>query len=514
MDKNPLVLTFDFGTQSVRAMLVDKKGKILSIKKEKYEEPYYSKEMGYCEQSFETYWSYACKASKLLKEEMKDLWDNIICVTVTTFRDTFTCTDEKGKPIRDFIVWLDQRKARCDKPLPFLQRMIFNLVGMGYALECQRKICRPYWIKENEPEIWDQTKKFGSISAIINARMTDVYKDSSASAIGHVPFDNKNKMWMKKGNLQFPIFDLDEDKLTDLVDPTQIVGYITKEAAEETGIKEGLPLIASGSDKGCETLGSGVMNNYSASLSFGTSATIQFSTEKYVEPSNFLPAYPAVNPKLYNPELQIFRGCWMISWYIDNFAQDDKKTAKECGICTEDQLNKHLKDVPIGSGGLILLPYWNAPLKLPEARGTIIGFMPYHNKYYLYRAIIEGMGYTLYAGFVDLEKRSKHHTEYLVISGGGSNSSEICQIMADIFGLPVKKTAETEASGIGSSICGFVGLNVYKDFDDAVKNMVSYVETYEPINENHEKYMEIYRKIFKKIYPNLKNIYKKYLTLE
>ncbi len=511
---DPLVLTFDFGTQSVRAMLVDKKGKILAIRKEKYDIPYYSKKMGYCEQSFDTYWKFACLASNGLKEDAGKLWDDVKCVTVTTIRDTFTLTDDMGVPLRDFIIWLDQRRAVCEKPLPILQRLMFKLVGMDYAIERQREICRSYWIKENEPGMWEKAAKYGNLSAVVHARLTSVYKDSSAAMIGHIPFDNKHKTWMKKSNLQFPIFSIEEDKLTDLVDPTDLIGHVTKEASIETGIKEGLPLYASGSDKGCETLGSGVMDGHSASLSFGTSATIQFSTKKYIEPAAFLPAYPAINPALFNPELQVFRGCWMFSWFIENFAKDDAEKARKKGISTEEELNSHLKDVPIGSGGLMLMPYWNAPLKLPEARGAIIGFMPDHNKYYLYRSIIEGIAFTLYSGFLNLKKRTKQDIEYLVISGGGANSPEICQIAADIFGLPVKKTKEYEASGIGSSICGFVALRVYDTFEEAVKNMVSYEKTFEPDMGKHKEYMDIYETIYKKAYPALRPVFKKYLKVK
>lgn len=514
MDENKLIITYDFGTQSARCMIVDQKGNILAIDKEKYKEPYYSLKMGYCEQSFDVYWEYACKASQALKENNKELFDKAIGVTVTTFRDTYTCTDENGKPIRDFILWLDSRKAKCEKPMPFKQKLIFGLVGMNYPLQCQRQMCRQTWIKENEPEIWEKTKKFGSISAVINAKLTGNYSDSTASTIGHIPFDYINKCWMGPKGLTFPIYNLETDKLTNLVNPLDIVGYITEEASKETGLKKGLPLIATGSDKGCETLGSGVMNDYSGSLSFGTSVTIQYSLDKYVEPSAFLPAYPAVNPKLFNPEIQIYRGCWMISWFIQNFARREQIEAEEKGVATEVILNEYIKEVPLGCNGLILLPHWNPPLKLPEARGTIMGFIPDHNKYYLYRAIIEGMGYTLYDAYLQLEKRTKHHTKYFVISGGGSNSDEICQIVCDILGIELKRTKETEASGIGSSICGFVGLNVYKNFEEAVKNMVSYNKTFTPDKENHEKYLQIFNKVYKRIYPQIRPVYKNYLKID
>lgn len=100
----PLVFSFDFGTQSVRAMLVNKKGKIVSLVREKYLPPYYSKQLGYAEQSFDTYYKYACIASNKLLEMNKKLFDDIICVTITTIRDTFTCTDESGNPLKDFIL--------------------------------------------------------------------------------------------------------------------------------------------------------------------------------------------------------------------------------------------------------------------------------------------------------------------------------------------------------------------------------------------------------------------------
>lgn len=289
--------------------------------------------------------------------------------------------------------------------MPLSKQILFRLVGMEYALEKQREICRPAWIKENEPAIWDKTKKFCNISAILNAKLTGNFVDCNASCIGHVPFNYKTRSWMKKNELTFPLFELEADKFIKIVSPTSEIGKITAKASKDTGLKEGLPLIASGSDKGCETIGSGVMNDYSAALSMGTSATIQFSTKKYIEPAKFLPAYPSPNPDFYNPELQVMRAGWMFSWFIKNFGYEDKLIAEMEGVSPEHIINRQLDKVPLGSGGLLLLPYWNAPLKQPEARGTILGFMPDHNKYYIYRAIIEGVVFTLYQGFQTLEKK-------------------------------------------------------------------------------------------------------------
>ena len=281
----------------------------------------------------------------------------------------------------------------------------------------------------------------------------------------------------------------------------------------ETGIKEGTPLIATGSDKGCETLGSGVLSENAASLSFGTTATIQFATKRYVEPEVFLPAYPGVVKEYYNPEVQIYRGFWMISWFKQEFAQREVVEAKKLGIAPEIILNKMLAEVPPGSEGLILQPFWDPMLKNPEARGSIIGFTSDHTIKHIYRAIIEGIGYALYQGMKTVEKRMKTTIEYLTVSGGGSQSDEICQITADLFGLPVKRIQTYEACGLGSSMVGFVTLGIYKDYHEAINNMVKYVKVFEPDPKNHEIYQEIYHEVYSKIYKKLKPLYSKMKTM-
>lgn len=117
--------------------------------------------------------------------------------------------------------------------------------------------------------------------------------------------------------------------MCDLIEPGEIVGYITKEASLDLGIKEGTPVIASGSDKGCETLGSGCVDSTGASLSLGTTATVQMTTDKYIETEPFVPTYPAVLPGKYNPEIEIYRGYWMISWFKTSLLTRKSKRRKK-----------------------------------------------------------------------------------------------------------------------------------------------------------------------------------------
>lgn len=513
MEKKTLVLTFDCGTQSIRGLIFDKEGNILA-KEQEYFEPYFSRKPGYAEQKWEVYWQAFTTVSKNIHKNNPELVKMVAAVTTTTIRDTNICVDKDGNMLRDIIVWMDQRKAKCEKPLPKKQEVIFNLVGMGDALDGQRKVSKSNWLQENEPEIWKNTDKYILFSGYLNYVLTGKIVDSYANQVAHIPFDYKNKTWQKESGLTFPVFGVPLDKLPNLVNPGDILGTISKQASLETGIKEGMPLIATGSDKGCETLGCGVLDENVASLSFGTTATIQFSTKRYVEPDTFLPAYPGIVKEYYNPEVQIYRGFWMISWFKKEFAEREVVEAKKLGISPETILNKMLADVPTGSEGLILQPFWDPMLKNPEAKGSIIGFTSDHTRKHIYRAIIEGIGYALYQGMKAVEKRIKTKIEYLTVSGGGSQSDEICQITADLFGLPVKRIQTYEACGLGSSMVGFVTLGVYKDYHEAIANMVRYVRVFTPNPENNKIYQEIYYEVYSKIYKQLKPLYSKMKKME
>lgn len=501
----PLILAFDCGTQSTRAMLFNEKGDIVGKCKVPFE-PYFSEREGWAEQHADFYWEQFCKASKGLKEQHPDKWKDIKAVSVTTMRDNCVCLDENNKPLRPVILWLDRREASEIK-VPALNKFIFKMVGMYEPMIKQAKVTPSNWIKEYEPEIWQKTKKYLMFSGYINYLLTGNMVDSIANMIGHIPFDYKKKEWMSPKSLTYFAFAIEREKLCDLVEPGTIIGNITKEASKETGIPEGLPVVAAGSDKGCETLGTGCIGDGCASLSFGTTATVQITTDKYVEPATFMPAYPAMIKGKYNPETQIFRGYWMVSWFKNEFAHKEAEKAKEQGIAPEQLLDNMIKDIPPGSDGLVLQPYWSPILKAPEARGAIVGFSDRHTRAHIYRAIIEGIGYGLIEGLKEMEKRAKYKIQCVTVSGGGSSSDMICQITADMFGVPVKRVQTYETSGLGAVMVGFVGIGVHKDIQEAIDKMVHYKDEFLPNEQNHKRYMMIYERIYKKMYKRVQPLY-------
>jgi sugar (pentulose or hexulose) kinase len=505
--KEPLVLAFDIGTQSTRAILFDKKGNLIGKNKIEFT-PYYSLKPGWAEQNPDLYFEKMCEASNALKARFPEEWERIVAVSVTTIRDTSVCIDKQGKPVRDVILWLDQRMADIKFQISKGKKFLFSLVGMKEAAEIQAGQGKCNWIRLNEPDNWAKTDKYIMLSGYINLRLTGKLVDSVASQIGHIPFDYKNKRWMSPKDIKADLFPVEEEKRYELVQPGESMGEISPEASELTGIPAGIPVIASGSDKGCETLGTGCIGDGIAALSFGTTATIQMTSKKYVEPQTFMPAYPAVLPDAYNDEMQIYRGFWMITWFKEQFANKEVEQAKKMKCSPEQLLDERLKEIPPGSEGLILQPYWSPTLKSPEARGAVIGFSDNHTRAHLYRAIIEGIGYGLYGGMKEMERRLKYKIKMVTVSGGGSSSDAVCQITADMFGLPVKRVQTYETSGLGAAMAAFVGIKAYNSFEEAIENMVHYSVTFEPDMANHKIYADIFKNVYSKIYKQLKPMYK------
>ncbi len=504
-----LVLTFDVGTQSLRAMLVNTKGDIVEVVGHKYEKPYFSKQPDWAEQKAEYYFEVLCECSLKLKEKSGKLWDDIIAVTVTTVRDTCVCVDNEGTPLRDIIVWLDKREAKAEEKLPFYLNLLYLVIGMKDTIDMQRKVSVCNWIIENEPEVWQKTYKYLMLSGYLNFLLTGNMVDSSAGIIGHIPFDSKVRGWMKKGNIKRVIYDVEEEKLCDVIEPGDIVGTITEKASQLTGIKEGLELIATGADKGCETLGVSCISEDSASVSFGTTATLECMTKKYVEPIRFVPAFPAVMKGYYNPEVMVYRGYWLITWFKREFAKHEVEQAEQLGISAEQLLNERLREIPAGCDGLVMEPYFSPGVTMPKAKGAVIGFSDVHTRIHLYRSIIEGINFALIEGMQAIEKRGNIKVKKLFVSGGGSQSSEICQITANMFNLPVYRIQTNEASGLGSSIVAFVSKGYFDSYEQAVKSMVHVRDEFLPDQNEAQKYNKILNKVFKKIYKKLLPLYKK-----
>ncbi len=503
-----VVLAIDNGTQSVRALLFDVQGNLVARSRVPIE-PYFSEHPGWAEQHADYFWG-------KLGEACQQLWtmtdipkDAVRGVALTTQRGTVINLDRQGKPLRPAMIWLDQRRAEGVPPVTGLWGLAFKLARIEETVAYLQAEAEANWIYLNQPDIWRQTDKFVLLSGYLTYRLTGRMADSVGCQVGYIPFDFKRQHWASRRDWKWQAIAIRPEHLPELVPPAHPIGEITPEAAEATGIPAGLPVIAAAADKACEVIGSGCLEPHIGCLSYGTTATINTTHRRYIEVIPLIPPYPAAVPGAYSLEIQIFRGYWMVNWFKQEFGHREMRLAAERNIEPETLFDELVNQVPPGSMGLVLQPYWSPGVRVPgpEARGAIIGFSDVHTRAHIYRAMLEGLAYALREGKERTEKRSGVPITELRVSGGGSQSDAAMQLTADIFGLPTARPHTYETSGLGSAIDAAVGLGLHPDFDTAIRAMTRIARVFEPDPDTRAIYDGLYERVYKRMYSRLRPLY-------
>ena len=502
-----LLLAIDNGTQSLRAIVFDGAGQLVAKATTTFA-PYYSTEPGWAEQDAEYYWQTLCQTCQELFATHPEVKPRLRGVALSCQRATVINVDEHGNPLRPAIVWLDRRVAE-DVPSLGAWGPLIKLSGKSKPLREVQKKSRANWIRQYQPEIWAKTHKYLSLSAFHHFRLTGQYRDAISSQVGYLPFQFARRDWAKSHSWEWPAFGVPRHMLPDLVEAGGKIGDITAAAAQATGIPEGLPVIAAGSDKACEALGSGALEASTGSISYGTTATFNAVSPKFLQQSVDRPAFPAAQPDLFNLEFMVERGFWMVSWFKNEFAQHELQRAEAEDISPYVLLNDLLRSVPPGSMGLILQPYWTSSSAESDhnAKGAIIGFGEVHTRAHFYRALIEGIAYALHVGQMRLEKTTGTRMERIRVSGGGAQSDEIVQISADVFGKPCERLHTVETAGLGAAINLAVGTGLYRTHAEAVSQMVHIERRFEPDPDNHKTYAQLHSQVYARMYGRLAPLY-------
>lgn len=488
-----LLLAIDNGTQSVRALVFDATGNLIAKSRVPLE-GYRSPQPGWHEHDANAFWSTVCSACQTLWQAHPGLRERVAALAVTTQRATVINLDENGEPLRPAITWLDQRKAGEVPPISPLWRAAFAAAGVSQTIRYFQREAEANWIRTHEPGVWRATHKYVLLSGFLLHKLCGRFVDSVGSQVAYIPFDYKALRWAGRSDWKWQALRIDRRLLPDLVPPGTVIGEITKSAAAQTGIARGTKIVAAAADKACEVLGAGCLEPSTGCLSYGTTATINVTTRRYLEATPFIPPYPAAMPNAYNTEVQIFRGYWMVSWFKEQF-----------GVWGDELI----ASVPPGSMGLLLQPYWSPGLKNPgpEAKGAIIGFGDVHTRSHVYRAILEGLAFALREGKERIEKRGRFRISSLRVAGGGSQSDAAMQITADVFGLPASRPHVHETSGLGAAMNAAVALGMHADFESAARAMTRIERTFEPIAHNRRIYEALYHRVYQRMYAQLRPLY-------
>ena len=503
---DPYILAVDVGTQSVRAIVFNREGDQIASAR-KISEPYYSLQPGWAEIPAEQFWDDSCQVIREVVEKLGAGIAQVKAMTITANRDNIIPLDENDQPLRDWLTWIDTR--RTPEIIPILRRtlkgadkLIYTVKRSFFDMVAPRS--KFNWIRIHEPEVYARAKIYVTLTGFLTHRLCGVFHDSLAMQVGYMPYEAKRQDWYKIPAV-YKILGVRRDQLVDIFPPGSKLGEITEEASEKTLLPAGLPLIAAAGDKMCETLGSGVFSPKQATVSYGTMATIGTTITRYVEDSKLkFYTFASCIPDAWNPEYNIYRGYWLITWFCNQYS-------KEQGMPEFlNEMNELAADVPPGSNGLFVFPFWTVqPGLYPHGKGMVAGWIDRHTVADLYRAFLESIAYALREGLEIMEKKCKTRTEKLYVVGGGSKSDVAMQLTADIFNLPATRLSNTEVCAAGAAINAGIWAGIYKDYEDGVASMMREHKTFYPIPQNVEIYERIYHDIYKKIYLKNKDLFKK-----
>jgi sugar (pentulose or hexulose) kinase len=510
MNNRDIVLAIDVGTQSCRALAFDATGRLLDRSRVAYEPPYVSPEPGWAEQDPEAFWRDVGEACQLLWRQGVVDPDSIASVCMTFQRNTVIHLGADDKPLRPAIVWLDQR--RCGKPpeMPPHWRLLFTIAGARETVAHFQAESEANWVAEHQPDVHVATKRIVMLSGFVTLRMTGDFVDALSCQVGYLPFDFKRQAWAGPTDWKWSALAVERNWLPALIPPGQTLGTVSETAAVHTGIPAGTNVISGGSDKACEVIGCGCLEPHQACIGYGTTATLNVDSPKYVEPVRLVPPYPSVQSGYHNIEYQVFRGFWMVTWFKEQFAHVERQRAAELGVAPEVLLEELAAEVPPGCLGLTLQPFWTPGVRHPgpEGKGAMVGFGAVHKKPHMYRALLEGLAYELRSGRERIQKRTGVPITELTVCGGGSRSDLVLQIAADVFDLPARRPSYDEASGLGAAILGAVGAGLHPDLKSAVAAMTGSRNVFDPIRANVACYDELYSRVYTPLYARLQPLYK------
>ena len=315
------------------------------------------------------------------------------------------------------------------------------------------------------------TRYVTTSSGYITHRLTGQFTDAAANYQGVWPIDQDTAAWSSDPAV-YAATGLAPDMLFDLVPPGGRLGEVTSAAAAATGIPVGLPVYATANDKAVEALGSGLDEDGTVLLSLGTyiAAMTMGSSARSADDSYW--ANFAARPGKYLYESTgIRRGMWMVSWY---------RTVLEGPPDLEDTLNAEASQLAPGSNGLLTVPDWLAPGHAAWRRGALLGFDGSQGRAHIYRSILEGIALTMANNIAAMEQALGRKLSPILVSGGGSRSDLMMQIVADVFDRPARRTTVNDAAGLGAAICAAVGHGVYPGWDEATEAMVTVGDEFAP----------------------------------
>lgn len=494
------IIAHDLGTTGNKATLYDREGRLVGSAFFAYDTEY--AHTGWAEQNPDDWWRAVCQSTRKLLQETHTSQGDIACITFSGQMMGAVALDERARPLRNAIIWADQRALEQEAWIG--ERVAFGDVYRitGHRLSAAYSLAKILWIRDHQPELYEQTHKFVHAKDCIVARLTGSFVTDPSDASSMNLYD------LESGDWSASILDavnLPVDKLPEIRQSVAVVGEVQAQAAEEAGVAAGTPVVIGGGDGACAAAGAGVVREGSAYNYVGSSSWIALSTPRPIHDPDFRTfTFGHVIPGMFMPTGTMQAAGASYQWTRDQLAPLEREMAERLGVSPYELINMQIGQIAAGADGLFYLPYLmgeRSPRWNPHARGAFIGLTIRHSRAHMFRAVLEGVTMNLRV-ILDAFRSQGTQIDAMRVIGGGARGRIWSQIMADVYGMPVHRLAILEeATSMGAALVGGVGVGLYPDFS-MIETMNEIAETIQPNPASSARYDRIYP-IFNQLYEAL-----------
>ncbi len=487
-----LFLGIDVSTTSVKALLMDEQGTVIStaVTEQDFDSPHPL----WAEQDPAMWWTHTRRSIAAALQQAGVTGEQVAAVGMTGQMHGLVLLDAQGRVLRPSILWNDQRTAvQCEEitRLVGAQRLIDITGNKALTGFTAPKIL---WVRENEPEVYARTAHILLPKDYVRWCMTGEFAVDKADGAGTILFDLKLRDWSPD---VLAALDIPREWLPRTFEGPEVTGVITPAAAEATGLKAGTPVMGGGGDQAAQAVGVGAIRPGILALTLGTSGVVFASTGgPFVEKEGRLHAFCHSVPDTWHLMGVMLSAAGSLKWYRDTLAP---------GTAYDDLLAPTAA-VPVGCEGLVFLPYLTGertPYPDPLARGAFVGLTVRHSAAHMTRAVLEGVAFGLRDSLELVLAAGLGAVDQVRASGGGVKSPIWRQILADVMGVELVTVNTTEGAAYGSALLAGVGSGVWSSVAEACDATIRVTSTTTPQPAGVATYQKVYP-LYQMLYPQLK----------
>ena len=407
-----------------------------------------------------------------------------------------------NKPVRPFIGWQDVRSTKEREAFfeKYPRDEYYAEVG---ASQITQSFSRYLWVQQNEPEVWAKVTRICTAMdyTLMRFGVDGFYADASSCARTGV-FAVDRYDWSDRA---LEATGLTREMMPKLAKLGEVVGHVSEEISGLTGLPVGCPLSVGAMDCCCSSFGTGAYEDGGATMVIGTYGAIFINSDKPIrDPYGLLMVKPYVPTQTWTIEGSTSCAASSYRWFRDVFCDLEKAASKVSGVSSYEMINNQIATVAPGANGVTYLSYLQGADGVrdnPHCCGGFAGLRLGTTKAEFARAVMEGICYELKV-VLDHQLKAGITLSEIRAAGGATNSPLWCQMLADIFQVPIIVTSAKEAGCLGAALIGGIGVGIYKDAKDASEQACRIVHTYQPNPENFAVYEEAYAR-YNKLYDAL-----------